>query len=226
MERAPIAAILAAGATLRTVDGRHVRVRPARPTDAEDIQAFVRGLSDASRYMRFFAPVRELTPAMLARLTASDGGSGRVFVVLSDHAESHRIVAMAEYAVDRSAAARIGTACDLALVVADDWQRRGLGSTLLEMLLASAREEGFACAMGDVLRGNDAMLRLARASGFAVRHSPIDGTMFRVVRNLVDQLPARSGSPANSSLQNPPPWNRSPIGSGASFAWAASATSR
>jgi acetyltransferase len=224
MERARIAAMLAAGATLRTVDGRHVRVRPVRPTDAEDIQAFVRGLSQASRYMRFFAPVRELTPAMLARLTASDGGSGRVLVALSDHAESHRIVAMAEYAVDRSAADR--TTCELALVVADDWQGRGLGRTLLEMLLASARDEGVSCAVGDVLRGNKAMLSLARAAGFSVGHSPIDGTMFRVVRRLDAQLPARSGSPVNSSLQNPPPWNRSPIGSGASFAWEASATSR
>jgi acetyltransferase len=192
MERARFTALLAGGATLRTVDGRHVHVRPVRSTDAEDIQAFVRGLSHASRYMRFFAPIRELTPAMLARLTASHGGAGRVFVALSDHAESHRIVAVAEYAVDWSAAARNGTTCDLALVVADDWQGRGLGSMLLEMLLESARDAGVSCATGDVLRGNEAMLRLARVAGFTVRHSPIDWTMFRVVRSLDAQLPARS----------------------------------
>jgi acetyltransferase len=241
MERARIAAILAGGATLGVLDGRLVGVRSVRPTDAECIQAFVRGLSDAARYMRFFAPIRELTPAMLARLTASDGGNGRVVIAHSCDPGPRRVVAVAQYAVahsavnqsavnqsavDQSAAAHDGVTCDLALVVADDWQRVGLGSMLLEMLLESARDEGCSCAAGDVLRGNDAMLRLARASGFAVKHSPIDGTMFRVARNLGDQLPARSGSPANSSLQNPPPWNRSPIGSAASFACAASAPSR
>jgi acetyltransferase len=223
MERTRITTMLAGGATMRTLDGRFVGVRPVRPTDAEDMQAFVRGLSESSRYMRFFAPVRELTPVMLGRLTAPDGGNGRVVIALSDDGEARRIVAVAQYAFHESAAgqstvASDGATCDLALVVADDWQGVGLGTLLLEMLLESARDEGFKRAVGDVLRDNEAMLRLARASGFTVRHSPIDGTMFRVARSLDDQLPARPGSPVNSSLQNPPPWNTSPIGSGASFA--------
>lgn len=240
MERARIAAMITGGATMKVRDGRSVRVRPVRPADAEAVQAFVRELSDTSRTMRFFAPVRELTPAMLARLTAPDNGSDWIVVALSADEGPCRIVALAQYALDGN-----GTTCDLALVVADEWQGLGMGGMLIDLLVECAREAGVTNVTGDVLRGNEAMLGLARASGFSIRHSPIDGTMFRVERKLGDvldsptrhaardtpplrggetdspwsaQLPARSRSPANSSLQNAPPWKKSPIGSGASLA--------
>jgi GNAT superfamily N-acetyltransferase len=238
VDRAQIALMLDRGADFRLRDGRTVHVRPVRPTDAEAVQAFVRGLSDTARRLRFFAPIRELTPSMLKRLTEVDGRRDRVLVALARDDRGERVIALAQYAAD-------GERCDLALVTADAWQRLGLGRLLMDMLIETAHDVGFARAEADVLRGNDALLGLARAFGFSVKHSPFEATMLRIVRELHMhwnttpaaaqppflgegrvQRPARSRSPANSSLQNPPPWKRSATGSGGSFACAANAASR
>jgi len=232
MDRAHIASMLGGAVEIRLRDGRTVHVRPVRPGDAAAVQTFVRGLSVATRRLRFFAPIRELTPSMLKCLTEVDGWRDRVLIALAEDDNGGRVVALAQYAADAS------MRCDLALVIADAWQNLGLGRLLLDMLVQTARDAGFARAEGDVLRGNDAMLGLARAFGFAVARSPHDATMVRITRDLAvhgnttpaaaqppllgeegkTQRPARSGSPVNSSLQKPPPWKRSATGSSASFA--------
>ena len=53
---------------VRLRDGRLALVRPTRRSDAPLVQAFIRGLSAASRYERFFAGLRELPPSLLARV--------------------------------------------------------------------------------------------------------------------------------------------------------------
>ena len=167
------------GAALRLRDGRSVYVRPVGAADAESIQVFVRGLSDASRRLRFFAPIRELAPAVLARLTASAGQPGLVLLAEVHDGGAWSMVALAQYAPGEDA-----ETCDLALVVADAWQRLGLGRALLELLTRSARDEGCARAVVDVLSGNEAMLALARACDFAAARSPHGWTVLRLVRDL------------------------------------------
>lgn len=196
VHRARLDLMLDGGAELRLRDGRPIRVRPIRPGDAEAVQAFVRGLSEISRRLRFFASIRELTPGMLERLTDIDAGSDRVLIVRSEDAGVDRIVALAQYAADDD-----GESCDLALVIADDWQGLGLGALLMDTLLETARNAGFARAEADVLRDNDGMLGLARAFGFAVTRSPIDATMVRIVRRF-DEVP-RSDSVPHFSLAAP-----------------------
>ncbi len=228
MDRAEIASMLAGVVDLRLRDSRTVHVRPVRLDDADAVRLFVRGLSDATQRLRFFAPIRELTPSMLKRLTEADGRRDRVLIALAGDDSERQVVALAQYAADKD------ERCDLALVIADAWQNLGLGRLLLDMLIETAREAGFERAGGDVLRGNESMLGLARAFGFAVTRSPHDATMLRVTREMdvhrnttlaatqqpgcSSQHPARSRSPENSSLQKPPPWNRSATGSAASFA--------
>lgn len=167
------------GAALRLRNGRSVYVRPVGPADAESIQTFVRRLSDASRRLRFFAPIRELAPAMLARLTASVGQRGLVLLAEAHDGEAWSTVALAQYAPGEDD----GT-CDLALVVADAWQGLRLGRALMGLLTRSARDEGCARAVVDVLWGNEAMLALARACDFAAARSPHGSTVLRLVRDL------------------------------------------
>ena len=83
-----------------------------------------------------------------------------------------------------SAAREDDNSCDLALVIADAWQGLHLGRWLLDLLLETAREAGFVHAEGDMLRGNDAMLGLARTFGFALAHNPRDATMLKIAREL------------------------------------------
>jgi acetyltransferase len=148
-------------------------LRPTRPADALGIQDFIRHLSAATRRARFFAPIHELAPAALARLT-----SRRASVFVAETVDGC-IVALAEYAAGDDA----GT-CEVALVVADAWQGRGLGRLLMDRLLQAARAAGVERAVVDVLCGNDAMLALARRYDFAAACSPYDSTMRRLELDL------------------------------------------
>jgi acetyltransferase len=132
-------------------------VRPLRAGDTERVQQFVRRLSARSRLERFFAPLAELSPKQLERITS---GSGLSLAALD---EQGSIVALAEYACGDPGRAEI------ALVVADAWQGRGLGGRLLAVLLEHARQAGLSRLEGVTRTGNDAMRGLATKLGFGLR---------------------------------------------------------
>jgi GNAT superfamily N-acetyltransferase len=178
-DHAPGRSMLRDGAALRLRNGRSVRVRPVGPADAEAVQAFVRGLSEASRRLRFCASIRELTPAMLAHLTRHADRRGLVLLAEVHDRETWCTVALAEYAASHDA----GT-CELALVVADAWQGLGLGRALMGVLIQRARDAHWVRIVADVLRDNEAMLALGCASDFAIARSPYGSSMLRLERNL------------------------------------------
>jgi acetyltransferase len=86
---------------------------------------------------------------------------------------------VARYVVDPD-----GETCEFAIVVADRWQRRGLGGHMLETLIEIARSRGLRWMIGNVLATNEPMLRLARKLGFAITGNPDDATTKRVTLRL------------------------------------------
>ena len=157
-------------------DGRRAVVRPVHPADGPLVQRFVRELSPRSRRNRFFGPVAELSPAQLERMTRFDGPAGLGLVVVAGE-DSPRIVGIAQHAV-----------CDppfaeLALVVADGWQRQGLGERLVTLLLAHAAKTGIAAAQGLIMAANRPMLALASKLGFAFE-ADADPALVRVEKPL------------------------------------------
>ena len=161
-------------------DGRPLLIRPMGAKDAELFQDFVRRLSVTSRYQRFQGAVRELAPGVLQRLLGIDYGRSMAFAaVLFEHGR-RRMIGEARYApaLDGSGAA------DFALAVADGWQRQGIGRLLFEHLLKYAEQHGVARIQGDVLRGNAAMLGLAREFGFSPRTHPDGAWLTRIERRL------------------------------------------
>jgi acetyltransferase len=167
---------LRAARALRELRG--LRIRTLRPTDAEALQDFVRRLSDRSRYLRFFRPLPERPPWLLKQLLEADGLRDQVLVAVAPDAGGTRIVGLAQFALEAD------NSCEFALVIADDWQGRGLGRRLMRALLGAAQAAGVARMRGDVLLENRAMLGLARALGFSVSPSPLDATALRVTREL------------------------------------------
>jgi acetyltransferase len=159
-------------------DGRQALVRPVRADDAPLVQRFVRELSPESRRSRFLGPVRELSPAQLERMTRFDGANGLGLVAVAIAGDdSTRIVGIAQHAV-----------CDppfaeLAVVVADGWQRQGLGERLVLLLLAHAAKTGIAAAQGLVMAANVPMLALASKLGFAFEDDADPG-LIRVEKQL------------------------------------------
>ncbi len=72
-------------------------MRPIRPEDAELERAFVAGLSEETRYFRFFYQLNELTPSMLARFTQVDYDREMAFVAIDESAGAPAIVGVARY---------------------------------------------------------------------------------------------------------------------------------
>ena len=164
-------------ATLR--DGTRVIIRPIGPQDAEREQAFVRGLSPESRYFRFMNTLRELSPEMLDRFTHPDPAREVALVALVDEGGQPKQVAVA-----RCAAGAERDSCEFAVVVADAYQGRGLGSRLMEELIARARARGVPRIEGLVLTSNHPMLELMRSLGFEITTTPEDARMRRVSKSL------------------------------------------
>ena len=155
--------------TIALPDGTTLAVRPIMPEDGERERAFVNGLSDESRYFRFFYQLHELTPAMLARFTQVDYDREIALVALAPEGGNESIIGVARYIANPDL-----ESAEFAIVVGDRWQGRGVARPLMERLIAAARRRGLARLQGAVLRTNQKMLRFTKALGFAVRDDPAD----------------------------------------------------
>ncbi|MGC9457635.1 MAG: GNAT family N-acetyltransferase [Halothiobacillaceae bacterium] len=162
-------------------NGRIVHIRPIRPEDAEAEQAFVRSLSEESRLYRFMRPLEELTPEMLVRFTQIDYDREMAFVAVVEDTQTGRDL---EIGVARYAIQPDGRSAEFAVVISDDWQGQGLGSHLLDVLMASARHRGIHELEGEVLSDNHSMLALAERMGFTRYPIEEDDSVVRVHRRL------------------------------------------
>ena len=143
--------------TLR--DGSRVDIRPVRPDDRELLRAGFERLSAESRYRRFLVPVDHLSDEWLTYLTDVDHHDHEALAALDP--ESGRGVGVARFVRSEERA----DVAEAAVTVADDWQGRGLGTLLLELLAARAREEGVAHFTALLLATNEEMLELLESLG-------------------------------------------------------------
>jgi acetyltransferase len=144
-------------------DGTDVLVRPLKPEDAELEQRFVQGLSPETRYFRFMSAVRELPPAFLAKLTQID--YDREIALIATIEQDGEIT---EIGVCRYATNPDGQSCEFAIVIADKWQKSGLGRYLMTQLINAAHERGLQAMKGVFLASNERMLRFAQSFGFVL----------------------------------------------------------
>ncbi len=154
---------------LRIRGGKSLTVRFVKPWDARALQVYFRGLSVRSRYNRFLGAISELPRAELERFirVGEDDRFSVVATMVIDGSET--IVAEARYAFDAEA-----NYFEFGLSVDDLWQGQGIGTALLKNLECRAAAFGAEHLFGDTLRSNDAMLSLARKSGFAFAPAPGD----------------------------------------------------
>lgn len=150
-------------------DGTDILIRPIRPEDAAMEQAFVRDLSPESKYFRFMQSVQELSHPMLVRLTQIDYDRELALIALAGRDGAQVEVGVTRYAINPD-----GESCEFALVVADQWQGKGIGSRLLTTLIEAAKARGLRTMVGDVLENNVHMLGLAKRLDFDVRTHPLD----------------------------------------------------
>ncbi|HEV7523644.1 MAG TPA: GNAT family N-acetyltransferase [Acidimicrobiia bacterium] len=148
-------------------DGGTARIRPCRPDDEPALLALYERLSDDSIYLRFFSPVPRPTAVQLERITSVDYVDHMVLVAQI----GSEIVAIARY--DRIEP----NEAEVAFAVADDQQRRGLATLLLEHLAVIARAHGIATFWADTLPGNSKMLNVFADAGWKAESHFDQGTV-------------------------------------------------
>jgi RimJ/RimL family protein N-acetyltransferase len=119
-------------------DGEEVLIRPIRPDDKRLLEDGLARLSPQSAQRRFLSPKRSFTSGELRYLTEVDGRNHVAFVAEDPHDVERRLIAVGRFVrlVGDPAAAEV------AIVVADDWQNRRLGSLLTAKLAVEARRVG------------------------------------------------------------------------------------
>jgi acetyl coenzyme A synthetase (ADP forming)-like protein len=139
-------------------DGGTAHIRPIRPDDIEQLRGLHSRLSPESIYYRFFSPIPTLPEPQLHRLAEVDYRDRFALVAELDA----QVVAVVRY--DR----KDDTGAEVALVVEDDQQRRGLATVMLEHLAAVARSNGIERFDAEILPDNRRMLDVFHHAGFAI----------------------------------------------------------
>jgi GNAT superfamily N-acetyltransferase len=144
-------------------NGRRVVVRPIRDSDREPLQRGLRRLGPQSRIFRFHHDRTQFSDSELDYLVACDGIDRIAYVARGLNDEGEEIdevgVARAHRKEDKP------TAAEVAVVVVDEWQRQGIGRTLLSSLAIRCREVGIRRWDAHVMGANHVAAQLFESFG-------------------------------------------------------------
>jgi acetyltransferase len=160
-------------------DGVVVTIRPIRPTDAGIEREFIARLSPQTRRYRFLSGLKELTPEMLQHFINVDYPREMALIATVPVDGREREIAVARYARGTEP-----ESVEFAVVVADEWQGRGIGPALLARVFEIARTQGFAAIEGIVLHENRTMLDLMQRMGFTRKTALDDPSVVHVRKAL------------------------------------------
>lgn len=148
-------------------DGGVARLRPIRPDDADILVAFYDRVSPESKYLRFFAPYPRLTSKDVARFTQVDYVDRLAFILTV----GEQMIAVGRY--DRLK----NDQAEVAFLVEDAHQRRGIAQLLLEHLAEAGRERGIVGFVAEILPENRRMAQVFSDAGYRVSKGIEDGVL-------------------------------------------------
>ncbi|MFF9688571.1 GNAT family N-acetyltransferase [Streptomyces sp. NPDC014623] len=157
-------------------DGGTARIRPITTGDAERLVSFYEQVSDESKYYRFFAPYPRLSARDVHRFTHHDyvDRVGLAVTIGGEFIATVRFDRIDERGRPASAPA---DEAEVAFLVQDAHQGRGVASALLEHIAAVARERGIRRFAAEVLPANNKMIKVFRDAGFTQQRSFEDGSV-------------------------------------------------
>jgi acetyltransferase len=159
-----------------------ITIRPIRPEDEPLVLEFHRHVSDYSVYLRYFHPIKysaRIAHERLVRICFNDYDREIALVAERQDPEPHLL------GISRlSRKHGFPQEAEFAMLVADPYQRQGIGTELLTRLIQVARCEGIQRLAGEVLSENEGMRRLCRRLGFQLLPSPEDPGLLRATLDL------------------------------------------
>jgi RimJ/RimL family protein N-acetyltransferase len=162
--------------TLR--DGTQIFYRPIKPTDEPSLSEMMYSLSDESVRTRYMARTMAFPHRDIQRVTNVDYRNDLAIVAVVPGVSGEEIVAIAQYFLDPKT-----KAAEVAFLVQDEWQRKGIGTFLLDYISQIARQRGVQRFWAKVLPTNEAMLAIFHNSGYKI-NTKFDGYAYDITYDL------------------------------------------
>jgi acetyltransferase len=162
-------------------DGTLLTLRPVRPDDEPLLQDLFAHMTREDQRLRFFAPMRQLSHSLAARLSQID--YDREMALLAQH--DGATIGIVRYFADPDR-----LSAEYAVAVRSDWKGRGIGHLLMTRIIEVARAAGIGELFGEVLYENKPMLAMCRTLGFTVAANPSEASVATVRKQLA---PVSSG---------------------------------
>lgn len=160
--------------TYATFDGVEVFFRPIKPTDEPLMQDLFYSLSEESIYYRFFSSISVMSHARVQRFTTIDYREELAIVgVVQKEGRQEEIIAVGRYVVEPET-----SMAEVALLVRDDWQGKGIGTWLQKYLIEIAKSRGVVGFTARVLRDNTRVLNLAHKSDLTIETTLEDAATY------------------------------------------------
>lgn len=145
-------------------DGTQVILRPIKPTDDERMLELFNSFSEETIRLRFFSFMKYMSKDQVEKFTHIDYEKQMAIVALVDEGGKKRIVAVGRYNVLPSDPDE----AEFAIVVQDDYQKRGIGTEVLQHLVHVARLQGVRVIVGYIMYHNSHVFALLRRSGLSI----------------------------------------------------------
>jgi RimJ/RimL family protein N-acetyltransferase len=150
--------------TYRTTDaGVKLLLRPVKICDEPLLKDLFYALSDESRYRRFITYRKDMPHERLQGFLVIDYQREMEILAVVDHKGQEELVGIGQYSIDE-----FSHLADVAFIVRDDYQNKGVGQVLLSYLIHLANKQGLRGFTADVLVDNKAMLHLFEKMGFDI----------------------------------------------------------
>ena len=182
------------GVSLST--GERLHIRPLRRFEVLPIRELYGCLSAETRYLRFFSPMPMLPDSVLRVITGVDYRRHLALLAELDAPDGAQVVALGSFAaIDCNTA-------EVALVVGDEWQRRGIGLAVAARVLLAAEARGFDEFVAHVLHGNVVIRTVLDRVGVVVSTKAQQGVSeVRFIRRATPRL--MNGSASGSAERSP-----------------------
>jgi len=167
-------------------DGTVVRIRPIRPDDEPLMKEMFYSFTQQTVYLRFHSAIKAMPHEQLQLFCNIDYDTEMALVAVTGPVGQEEIIGMGRYLMDPSR-----DSAELAFVVRDDWQRKGLGTILFQRLIEIGKQNGIKTFWADVLVENSGMLKIFHKSGLDIE-STKDGNIVHVKM----RVPSKHAEPA------------------------------
>ena len=165
--------------TLR--DGTEIFFRPVKPTDEPALTEMLYSLSEESVRTRYMTHTVVFPHRDIQRFTNIDYRHDIAIVAIIPHVSGEEIVALVQYFLDTNT-----RAAEVAFLVQDEWQQKGMGTFLLDYITQIAKQRGVKKFYAKVLPTNEPMLAVFHNSGYKV-NTEFDGYAYDITYDLTKQ---------------------------------------